>query len=347
MEEVYESRDHYSYRKGNSMADGDADILESRDLDETSTFLHQNSGPYKYELQEHTNLFVARLEFKKLQDMTVSYGWFGSAITVSLKPDAPYYSLFSRLYGSSEYTVGNRVFITSPSCGAFLPGTVPLRVRTQDRWQLFGTNFLPSAIQRELSHLLGSDIVRPIEFNPVVNFDYGAGRLLKRMLMRLYKDVAQPETESHNTGIRIRQVERSIITLILEGLEHSYSRMANAPGRKIAPRQLRNVEEFIRQYADEPLSLGDLSVVGGVSARSLQYTFLRHRGCSPMAFLRLVRFERVRDELLRGNESTTVTAAALRWGFSHLGRFAAEYRARFKESPSETVRRARGALFLE
>jgi len=66
-----------------------------------------------------------------------------------------------------------------------------------------------------------------------------------------------------------------------------------------------------------------------------------------MAFLRLVRFERVRDELLRGNESTTVTAAAMRWGFSHLGRFAAEYRARFKESPSETLRRARGALFLE
>jgi len=91
--------------------------------------------------------------------------------------------------------------------------------------------------------------------------------------MRLYKDVAQPETESHNTGIRIRQVERSIITLILEGLEHSYSRMANALGRKIAPRQLRNVEEFIRQYADEPLSLGDLSVVGGLAPEACNIHF--------------------------------------------------------------------------
>jgi AraC-like DNA-binding protein len=36
-----------------------------------------------------------------------------------------------------------------------------------------------------------------------------------------------------------------------------------------------------------------------------------------------------------------VTAVALRWGFGHLGQFAADYRARFGELPSETLRRAR------
>ena len=33
----------------------------------------------------------------------------------------------------------------------------------------------------------------------------------------------------------------------------------------------------------------------------------------------------------------TVTAIALRWGFTHLARFSGQYRARFGELPSQTL----------
>jgi transcriptional regulator GlxA family with amidase domain len=79
-----------------------------------------------------------------------------------------------------------------------------------------------------------------------------------------------------------------------------------------------------------------------VTARSLQYTFRRHRDCSPMEFLRRIRLERVRDELAHATPDTTVTSAAMRWGFLHLSRFAAEFRARFNENPSETLSRSQG-----
>jgi AraC-like DNA-binding protein len=318
--------------------------LVSHNLDEVRFFLQRNSGPQKYELQGRKNPFLAKLEFKKLNDLTVSYGWFGPAMIVTTKPSEPFYSLFCRLSGSSEYTVGNRVFVTSPSCGAILPWMHPVSVRTTEQWHVFGTNFSPSAIRRELSCLLGREITHPVEFDPDVNFDSDPGRCVKRMCVQLYKNVAQHESELSKSAVGVRQMERSLITRVLEGVRHNYSKLVNAPGNKIAPRQVRIVEEFIRQYADEPLSLGDLAIVGGVSARSLQYTFLRYRGCSPMDFLRSTRFERVRHELLEANEDTTVTSVALRWGFSHLGRFAAEYRARFHESPSETLRRVQGPL---
>jgi AraC-like DNA-binding protein len=36
----------------------------------------------------------------------------------------------------------------------------------------------------------------------------------------------------------------------------------------------------------------------------------------------------------------SVAEVAARWGFSHLGRFAAAYRKRYGESPSHTLREA-------
>lgn len=36
-----------------------------------------------------------------------------------------------------------------------------------------------------------------------------------------------------------------------------------------------------------------------------------------------------------------MTAIAMGWGFTHMGRFAVEYRKRFGESPSETLRQRR------
>jgi AraC-like DNA-binding protein len=60
-----------------------------------------------------------------------------------------------------------------------------------------------------------------------------------------------------------------------------------------------------------------------------------------MEFLRRIRLERVRDELADATPDATVTSAAMRWGFLYLGRFAAEFRARFNENPSEALSRAK------
>jgi AraC-like DNA-binding protein len=309
--------------------------LNSCDLDELRSILRREVGPSKFEIRGRNRSFSATIQFRQLNDLRVSYTWFAPAMVISSIPAEPYYSLYFRHSGSSEYRLPGRVFVTSPSCGAFWPGMHPVQVRTKENWHVFGTRFSSGAIQVELSRLLGRDIVRPIDFDPMVNFDRGAGRIVKRMLVQLYEEAGQSELPK--SGLGMRQIELSLMTLILEGLRHNYSKFVNGPERNIAPWQVRTVEEFIFANADQPLSLGNLAVIGGVSARSLQLTFRRHRGCSPMEFLRRIRFERVRDELLHPIHDTTVTSAAIRWGFLHLGRFSAEYRARFNETPSATL----------
>ena len=59
----------------------------------------------------------------------------------------------------------------------------------------------------------------------------------------------------------------------------------------------------------------------------------------PMAFVRERRLDEVRRRLLAGGrEQTSVSNAALDFGFCHLGRFSADYRRAFGELPSETLR---------
>jgi hypothetical protein len=52
-------------------------------------------------------------------------------------------------------------------------------------------------------------------------------------------------------ALGMRQTERSLITLVPEGLRHNYSKVVSGPERKIAPWQVRAVEEFIVENASQ------------------------------------------------------------------------------------------------
>jgi transcriptional regulator GlxA family with amidase domain len=58
-----------------------------------------------------------------------------------------------------------------------------------------------------------------------------------------------------------------------------------------------------------------------------------------MTYLRHLRLARVHDHLRDADPALdTVTQAAYRYGFTHMGRFAAAYRTRYGVAPRETLR---------
>jgi AraC-like DNA-binding protein len=105
--------------------------------------------------------------------------------------------------------------------------------------------------------------------------------------------------------------------------------------------RVRAAEQIMRARGDEPLAISEIAEELGVGVRSLQLAFLEHRGLSPRAVLTGIRLERAREALLSAKPDRSVTDVALACGFSHLGRFAAAYRARFGEAPRETLARRR------
>jgi transcriptional regulator GlxA family with amidase domain len=112
-----------------------------------------------------------------------------------------------------------------------------------------------------------------------------------------------------------------------------------ASGRAL-PAAVRRAVDYIDTHADLPQTLGDIAQATGIGARALQEAFRRHRGTTPMAYLRAVRLERVHRELQAADPAhgATVAAIAARWGFAHRGRFALAYQQAYGRSPQQTLR---------
>ncbi|WP_306317388.1 MULTISPECIES: helix-turn-helix transcriptional regulator [unclassified Streptomyces] len=101
---------------------------------------------------------------------------------------------------------------------------------------------------------------------------------------------------------------------------------------------LRRAIAHIEAHAQEPLTVAEIAAASHVTVRALQYAFRRHLDTTPLAYLRQVRLAYAHDELRDAIPATaTVTEIAGRWGFHHVGRFAALYREAYGRSPLHTL----------
>lgn len=111
----------------------------------------------------------------------------------------------------------------------------------------------------------------------------------------------------------------------------------------LTPATLAHAVAFFYTHASEPLSTRSIATIAGVTPNVLQQQFRTHFGLSPMQYLRQLRLEGVRAELLASDTTTRLPDIIRRWGFAHVGRFTDTYTECFDERP-ETTPRARTPL---
>ena len=100
---------------------------------------------------------------------------------------------------------------------------------------------------------------------------------------------------------------------------------------------------FIDTNLRASIALSDLCAAAGVCTRALEYGFRDFYELGPMAYVRNLRLCRVRHDLqMPGNGDDSVSSAARRWSFTHMGQFSHDYRVLFGEMPSQTLARRRG-----
>jgi AraC family ethanolamine operon transcriptional activator len=96
----------------------------------------------------------------------------------------------------------------------------------------------------------------------------------------------------------------------------------------------------INDQPKEVLTVGDLCRIARASERTLHYAFRERFGLAPAHYMKARRLNGARDDLSRAQEPhTKIADIANKWGFWHMGQFARDYRAWFRELPSATYER--------
>ena len=140
-------------------------------------------------------------------------------------------------------------------------------------------------------------------------------------------------------SITARSCERTLLLLTVQSFPNNLSTQLERMHAPASPYYVRRVEQYIRANAAQEITIAEMTEIAGVSARSLYYGFQRYLGMSPMKYLKRVRLDGARAALRDARRAhETVTRIALGAGYANLNRFCRDYRARFGETPSTTMR---------
>lgn len=107
-------------------------------------------------------------------------------------------------------------------------------------------------------------------------------------------------------------------------------------------RAFRRALSIIEDRLDDSITVRGLCDELDVGWTTLVQAFREHLGVTPKTYLRTIRLNRVRRDLIGAAPESPIADVANRWGFWHMGQFAADYRRLFDELPSDTRRRVLG-----
>jgi len=318
-------------------------VISTRDLSEAKARTQELlKNVHSMKVLDCGSPFEARVAYRKLNGIGLMSSGYGPAVEISCAPPISIVTV-NFVFGGTmlidEGRAGEPTAVADEQHAGVFCFPENVRMRWAPGLRQLMLTIDKSLIDHHLRNLLNEPLHAPLRFETVMDLKRGgegitaATKTLRRALAQCGKADPPP--------VLVKEIEQVILTALLLGQQHNYTDRIFSPQPLPTPRIVRRVLELIHSSPDAAFTVADLAEFAGVSERSLHSAFRRQLGTSPMSYVRRHRLEQAREELMRSDPSTgvKVTDVALRHGFTHTGRFAAAYRARFGESPSATMRR--------
>lgn len=139
---------------------------------------------------------------------------------------------------------------------------------------------------------------------------------------------------------RFQEAEKEILETIMGLLAEQTPFIPKlTSGEKIA----LDIRDQVFHHMDGNISIGSLAKQYKISEQTLQNSFKSLFGFTPQYFLRVLKLNIVHQEFQKSQAAeTTVSRVANKWGFKHMGRFSAYYKALFGVNPSQTLKGTQG-----
>lgn len=320
----------------------DHEIFYTEDMAEATRLVGTALSPLTLTVDRgNADGFAATMNGVQLRNVSMLYLDLHVAATLTIPESGRYFAVHMPLNGVAAVQHPQSAFeANAMRCLVTSPGT-PLRIAlAHDSPQLI-IRIEEQAMTALVTRLIGRNMSRPLVFAP--EFD-----LATEAAMRWNAAVQLVHTEVYHRGSLVQNgrgigsVEEFVMSSLLYLQPSTYHADVTRPVSH-SPRHavIQQVMDYIDDHLAERITMKSLAYDMHMSARSIQQGFHDELGMSPMTFVRERRLERAHEELSDAipSDGVTVTAVAERWGFHHLGSFSVEYRKRWGEPPSHTLRR--------
>ncbi len=201
-----------------------------------------------------------------------------------------------------------------------------------DAFSEAGFTGLTIALRDELLHSLAEqhELAAPGSDNwgwqqgPLVS-DPAMLAAIRRQVLRCFQGTCELDEDELEIDLALR-----VLTLGSQGRAAAPSRF---PSRARARRRALG---YLRAHRRERVTVQELCEVAACSVSTLERAFLDEFGVTPKRYIQRERLSGVRRAMLEDPPERTITDIASDWNFSHMSKFAADYRRAFGELPSET-----------
>lgn len=312
-------------------------VLQTTDVDESRAFCRSLFyGPLQVTPVGDAAGFAFRADVVQLGPITVGEISYGTDVRMSANDLGTSYHVLAPLAGWIESRHRGTQITADTTCAALYRPVGDIHLLWGADCRLLSVKVDRGALEREVDTALDRPLGSPLPLGASFDLLAGPGRTWTSLVRLMHSELSAPGGLAGHPRMAAQWLD-----LVLSGLAVTVEQaFAEPPGSQV-PRRPRTVKRVLDAMQAEPwqqFTAKDLSVIAGVGVRVLQASFRQHVGMSPMTYLRRLRLDRVHAELSRAEPGeTSVSEVAYRWGFTHLGRFAGAYRARYGVPPSKTL----------
>jgi len=314
------------------------EVMRTRDAEAARQSVLHTFGASRFDLPEGAAGFEASANFASLGDVAFCHCNYASAVHIAF-PEADIVRQQICLSGSGSSVAGSlRGDVDARNWSALIPDEGPVDFRYAAGFRQMMIWFDRGRLDRTYSALVGA---RRSGTRLALRSDVNAPAM---QALRRAVEVAVSELDAGGGDVRspaLTEMQDLLMTRFL----YTYHVDLLEPGasRALAPSQLhmRNLEDYLRVHWNEPLTVAKLAEVAHVGARSVFRYFRETHGSTPLDFMKTLRLLEAQRGLQNPTDATSVLSEALRCGFNNMGHFAKDYRRKFGELPSQTLRKAR------
>lgn len=313
-------------------------LIKTHDLDEAQALITRVYIPHTLRSRDGYPLDF-KLNFLQSHQLTLGHLNYGADAELLVPAMATNYHINLTLKGSTAVSQAR----STGSTHALRRGVAfgphhDFTVRWSPEAIQYAIKLPRATLEGHLAALLNHPVDDVIDFSLIFDLASPAGQNLLSAVNFLRTELSRPGGLSASPMAR-GQLESFVMTQVLYAVPHRFSGELTTPTKPANRSRIRDVIDHIDSHPEADLTMASLAQRAGVSARAMQKGFVAAVGLPPMAYVRTVRLERVRAELISTAGTRSITDIASHWGFTHLSRFSAYYKKQFGESPSNTVRK--------